>query len=109
MIDDRPPGGASTRHDGRSEMQLPTFWPPLPFWPPYDAAPGQQPRGLREPGARAGADVGGGFLRWGEWEWWAERGQLHLRPAVVPRAGAARGTVVDHLRVTSGSARRAGF
>ena len=39
MIDDRPPGGARTLHDGRSEIQLPTFCPPFPFAPPYDATP----------------------------------------------------------------------
>ena len=56
-------------------------------------------RRLREPGARAGADLGRRVVRRPERQRRPERGQLHFRPAVVPRAGAARRPVVDHLRV----------
>ena len=44
VTDEKPPGGASTRLELRSPRLLPTFWPPLPFAPPYEAAPETGPR-----------------------------------------------------------------
>mmetsp|Transcript_12737 Transcript_12737/g.39237 ORF Transcript_12737/g.39237 Transcript_12737/m.39237 type:complete len:220 (+) Transcript_12737:189-848(+) len=42
-MDEKPPGGARTRLELRLPRELPTFWPPLPFAPPYELPPWRGP------------------------------------------------------------------